>query len=84
MITINPSEATQGFASPVFFERTERLRDRVVDCTREELIDLVFHQLSMLESMQGQFEQWNATLEDHLGYHEPLISNESRGSILHR
>ncbi len=73
MITIQPSEATQGFASSVFFERTEKIRERVVDCTREELIDLVFHNLGMLEEMQGQHEQWNARLEEHLGYYEPLI-----------
>lgn len=73
MITIPESDSTIGFASSVFFDRSENIRERVVDCTREELIDLVFFQLGMLESMQGQFEQWNLKLEEHLGYHETLV-----------
>jgi len=72
MIEIKESDATLGFASPVFFERTDKIRERVVDCSREELIDLVFSQLGMLEEMQGFFERVNTKLEHHLGYHEPL------------
>jgi hypothetical protein len=72
MIKILETESTAGFASPVFFERTERIKERIVDCSREELIDLCFHQLGMLEKYQGFSERVNAELEEHLGYHEPL------------
>ena len=72
MIEIKESDATLGFASPVFFERTEKIRERVIDCSREELIDLVFNQLQMLERVQGWCEKTNLELEHHLGYHEKL------------
>lgn len=72
MIEIKESDATLGFASPVFFERTEKIRERIVDCSREELIDLAFCQLGMLERFQGSCERMNLELEEHLGYHEPL------------
>lgn len=72
MIEIKQSESTQGFVATVFFERTERLRDRVVDCNIEELRDLVFHQLNMLERVQSISEAINRELEQHLGYNEPM------------
>lgn len=72
MIKIEETEATIGFASTIFFERTEKIRERIVDCTREELIDLCFHQLGMLERYQGNSERINRELEEYLGYHEVL------------
>lgn len=72
MIEIAETTSTRGFTSDVFFERTEKIRERVVDCTREELVDLVFHQLSMLEKIQARTEKMNDDLEKHLGYHERM------------
>lgn len=72
MIEIKPTTSTLGFASPVLFERTDKIREKVVDCTREELVDLAFHQLEMLERIQGQLQTTNNELEDHLGYNEKL------------
>jgi hypothetical protein len=72
MIEIKETDLTLGFASPVFFDRTEKIRERIVDCSREELIDLAFFQLGMLEKFQGWCEKTNIELEGHLGYHEKL------------
>lgn len=72
MIEIKQSESTQGFVAPVFFERTERLKSSVIDCSIEELRDYVFHQMSMLERIQMICENTNRELEDFLGYHENL------------
>ena len=72
MIEIPPTDSTNGFSSSVFFERTDKIRDRIVDCTREELIDLAFFQLQMLEEVQGASEALNFKLEKHLGYYEDL------------
>lgn len=73
MIEIKPTEATLGFPSPFFFERTGKIRERVVDCTREELIDLSFHYIAILEKYQGIHELANRELEDLLGYNEPMF-----------
>jgi hypothetical protein len=72
MIKITETEATRGFVSPTFFERTEQIKERVVDCTREELIDLCFHYLGMLEKYQCFSENANRELEEHLGYYESM------------
>lgn len=76
MIAIKPTEATLGFPSPAFFERTEIIRERIVDCSREELIDLAFHYLGILEKYQGIHELANRELEDLLGYNEPMFKKE--------
>ena len=73
MVTIPETTATLGFVNPVQFDRTDAIKERVVDCTREELIDLVFMQLGMLERFQGVMEGMNAELEDFLGYNEPMF-----------
>lgn len=70
MVKVSPTNAYQGFVSPVFFDRTEQLRERIVDCTREELIDLSFHYLSILEGIQGATEKVNRELEENLGYYD--------------
>ena len=77
MVTIKETDATRGFAVPVFFERTEKLREKIVECTREELIDLAFAYLGKLESIQGSLQKHNNCLEEFLGYLEPLT--ETRG-----
>ncbi len=80
MITIPQTEATVGFVAPVFFDSSERLRERIVDCTREELIELAFFQQGMLEKFQGVTEGINLELENFLGYHEPLHIPDNRPS----
>jgi hypothetical protein len=72
MIEISQTDLENGFVAPTYFERTEKIRERIVDCTREELIDLAFFQLQMLERFQGNCERINQELEEHLGYYEPL------------
>lgn len=72
MDNVKETSSTLGFAVPVFFERTERIRERIVDCNREELIDLSFHYLGKLEKIQGMLQATNDDLESFLGYHEQL------------
>lgn len=76
MIEIPITEATLGFATPIFFERTERIVERVVDCTREELVDTVFFYLKILEEVQGSSERLNDRLETILGYRESMFATE--------
>lgn len=78
MIEIKETNSTTGFVVPAFFERTESYRERYVDCSREELIDLCFHQLGMLEKIQGILEVSNRDLENHLGYNETMINSWSQ------
>jgi len=73
MIEIPESTATLGLAVPVFFERTERIRERIVDCTKEELVDIAFYYLGVLEEVQGASEKLNDRLETILGYQESMF-----------
>lgn len=77
MIEIKSSESTLGFPVPYFFDRTERYVERLVDCTREELIDLNFFYLDLLEKTQGMTEKLNQVLEESIGYNEPLFTIKS-------
>lgn len=73
MITIPPTQSTTGLVSATYMERTERIVERVVDMTREELVDFVFYQMNMLEKFQGVCEKMNQELESHLGYNEKFV-----------
>lgn len=77
MLTIPETTSENGFVVPAFFDRTERFRDRIVDCNREELIDLSFALLGQLEHIQGMMQKENDQLENWLGYHEPLTGRRS-------
>lgn len=70
MITVEETESTLGFIRPVHFARTGKIRERVVDCSREELIDLVFRQINMLERAQGYAQHSSEMLEKELGWQE--------------
>lgn len=72
MLTVTATECTDGFVVPVYFERTERFRERIVDCSREELTDLAFCYLNKLEQLQGLHQKTSLCLEEYLGYLEPL------------
>lgn len=72
MITIPPTNSTLGFVSPVFFESSERIRERIVDCSKDELVELAFFYLGHLESIQGFMENKNQELEKILGYRDPI------------
>jgi len=73
MVEIPPTNSTLGFAVPVFFIRTERIVERIVDCSREELIDLSFFYLNVLEEVQGASERLNDRLESIMGYQESMF-----------
>jgi len=74
VIEIPSTTSTLGFASPTFFDRTERIRERIVDCSKEELVDLAFFYLGILEEVQGTSEKLNDKLELMLGYHESMFN----------
>jgi len=73
MVEIPPTESTLGFPVPFFFLRTERFVERIIDCTREELIDLNFYYLNMLEEFQGVTERINDRLESTIGFNESMF-----------
>lgn len=72
MVEIKPTESTRVFASPVLFERTGNIREKLVECSREELIDYSAACHEMLEAFQGQSERTNRELELFLGWMETL------------
>jgi len=72
MLNIEPTEVKRSFVSPVMFERTGNVRDRIVDCSREELIDYNAHLVDLLQKIQGQTERMNRDIEDALGWNEKL------------
>jgi len=74
MVEIPITEATLGFALPVFFIRTERIVERIADCSREELMDLSFFYLGILEEVQGSSERLNDRLESVMGYQESMFT----------
>lgn len=65
---IKETTSSLGFVRPVQFMRTGRLRDRLVDCSREELIDLNFHYLELLEKAQGIVQNLSDSMEESLGW----------------
>jgi len=73
MVEIPPTTSILGFAVPVFFVRTERIVERIVDCSREELVDLAFFYLGVLEEVQGSSERLNDRLESIMGYQEHMF-----------
>jgi hypothetical protein len=66
------TEMKEGFASPVYFERTGKWRSRIIDCTREELIDLSFKHINELEKVDGMLEQMKEFTERALGWRSQL------------
>ena len=66
--TIKETTSSLGFVRPVQFERTGRLRERLVDCSREELIDLNFYYLELLEKAQGIVQNLSDSMEESLGW----------------
>ena len=68
MIHIKETEGGHGFASEVYFERTGKIRNRVQDCTREELIDLNYNYIALLEKTQGKLQKESEELEIELGW----------------
>lgn len=66
--TIKETTSSLGFVKPVQFERTGRLRERLVDCSREELIDLNFFYLELIEKVQGLNQNISEGLEESLGW----------------
>jgi len=69
---IKVSDMKEGFGAPVYFERTGNWRKRVVDCTREELIDYVFDRIGRMDEIDGLFEAVHEKLENALGYNVPM------------
>lgn len=74
MYIIPQTEAKLGFSSDAYFDRTNKIRERIVDCSREELIDLSFHYLGIIEKMHGVFENQVSELYEILGYNELMKS----------
>jgi hypothetical protein len=69
-MTIPETTSTLGFSCDVHFQRTGKIRERVVDCSREELIDYAFMLLDTLEKTHGMLENHVDKLEEMLGYNE--------------
>lgn len=57
MIEIKQHEGEIGIMSSFFFERTDNIRERIVDCSREELMDLAFSLVEVLEKQIHNAEQ---------------------------
>lgn len=73
MITIAEFESPSNLAADMFFDRTERLRSKISECSREELLDLVTHLINKAEVAQSKLENLSQEFEEMLGYHDPLI-----------
>lgn len=71
MITI-PESNTIRFPTDWYFERTERVREKIQDLSREELIDLTAHLMNHFSKIQGSMEQINLQMEEILGWHDPM------------
>jgi hypothetical protein len=72
MITIQPTDIVNSFASPVLFNRTGNIRDKISQCSREELLDYSIYLVCHLEKYQAYSERTNRDLEDILGWNEKL------------
>ncbi len=70
MHNIPETNASLGFSSDVYFERTGKIRERIIDCSREELIDLAFNYLGIIEKIHGMHENSVNEIENMLGYNE--------------
>ena len=77
MLTVKATTCETGFVVPTFFERSERFRERIVDCNKEELVDLAFAYLNKLEQLQGLHQKTSDCLEEYLGYCEPLTGRRA-------
>lgn len=60
------------FPTDWFFQRTEKVREKIEDCTREELIDLTSYLMTKFSEVQGKTEAINLEMEEILGWHDPL------------
>lgn len=67
---IPATEATFGFVKNFHFERTGEVREKVVECNREELIDLVFYLIKATDDIRGDAENIQSTLDKKLGWTE--------------
>lgn len=73
MIEIQES-GTIRFPTDWFFVRTDRLRSKIEDCSREELIDLTSHLMTEFTKIQGDMETVNLRMENVLGFHDPMTN----------
>lgn len=71
MITIPEIEGVR-FPTDWFFERTGKVREKIEDCTREELMDLTSYLMTKFSAIQGKTEAINLEMEEILGWHDPL------------
>jgi hypothetical protein len=70
MVKIPETTSNLGFVKPFYFVRDGVFRERIVDCSREQLIDLSFHFLGLLEKEQGIHQRESEKLEKALGWCE--------------
>lgn len=68
MLNIKAIEARGVFAQNLFFERTEKVRASISECTREELMDLSNYFLNFMEASLSELEKINSSFEDFLGW----------------
>lgn len=63
MVNIDEQQDDHTFASPFMFERTERTRNKLSECSPDELYDLNLYLLSKLEKIHGRMESTKREIE---------------------
>lgn len=71
MLNIPETESSLGIVRPVFFERSGAIREKVIDMTREELIDFVFFQREALDGIHASVGKISDVLDVQLGWVNP-------------